>query len=203
MKKFNAGKASVLVLLAAFFVVALLLGKSFTVVHANEVHLDHTVFSPTPTPTPTPTKSSCDDHDCNHDHGKDDNCPKKSPTPTPTPTPTKNPCEDFSRDHDSHDDKRCASPSPSPSPSASPSATPAPTSTPGFTNDGGDGLGCAVHDCSGNYVAPPQGQVLGASTMAKTGSFEEVFYQAIMGIGATLSTFGLKGLKKVKKTSKK
>jgi len=43
------------------------------------------------------------------------------------------------------------------------------------------------------------GQVLGASTMGKTGSFDEIFYQVIMGIGATLSTLGLKGLKKGKK----
>jgi hypothetical protein len=40
---------------------------------------------------------------------------------------------------------------------------------------------------------------LGTSTMAKTGSFEEIAYQAIMVIGATLSAFGIKGLKKGKK----
>lgn len=46
-----------------------------------------------------------------------------------------------------------------------------------------------------------KGQVLGATTMAGTGSFAEVFYQAIMGIGATLSAFGIKGLKKGKKAN--
>jgi hypothetical protein len=44
---------------------------------------------------------------------------------------------------------------------------------------------------------------LGSSTMGKTGSFDEVFYQVIMGIGATLSTFGLKSLQKGKKVSTK
>ncbi len=78
-------------------------------------------------------------------------------------------------------------------------ATPTPTSTPAPTNnggnDGGDGLGCATHDCSGNKV--PQGQVLGASTMAGTGSFEENFYLAIMGFGGILSLTGItKAVKK-------
>jgi hypothetical protein len=64
----------------------------------------------------------------------------------------------------------------------------------------------AVNDCmpgDPGTTGNTGGQVLGASTMAGTGSFEEVFYQAIMGIGATLSAIGVKGLKKVKKTSKK
>lgn len=43
------------------------------------------------------------------------------------------------------------------------------------------------------------GQVLGASTMAKTGGFEEAAYQAIMVAGATLSAFGLKNFKKASK----
>ncbi len=62
----------------------------------------------------------------------------------------------------------------------------------------------AVNDCMPGDPGTPAGtgtggQVLGASTMAGTGSFAEVFYQAIMGIGATLSAFGLKGLKKASK----
>jgi hypothetical protein len=56
-----------------------------------------------------------------------------------------------------------------------------------------EGVGGAV------LGASTGGQVLGANTMAGTGSFAEIFYQAIMGIGATISAFGIKGLKKGKK----
>lgn len=88
---------------------------------------------------------------------------------------------------------------PSPTPTATPVATAAPTPVKNDTGyDGGDGQGCATHDCSGNQSSP-QGQVLGASTMASTGSLEESVYEAIMTLGATLSAFGLKGLKKSKK----
>jgi hypothetical protein len=65
----------------------------------------------------------------------------------------------------------------------------------------------AVNDCMpgdiGTYSGGTGGQVLAASTMAGTGSFDETFFQAIMSIGATLSAFGLKGLKKGKKASTK
>lgn len=39
---------------------------------------------------------------------------------------------------------------------------------------------------------PATGQVLGATTMAKTGSFDEALYLAIMGLGATLTAIGTK-----------
>jgi hypothetical protein len=89
-----------------------------------------------------------------------------------------------------------------------PETTPAPqTSTNVQVNDGGDGLGCATHDCSGNSALEGTGtggQVLGASVMAEAGTFTEDLYKAIMGIGATLTTIGTKGLKKGKaKRSKK
>lgn len=96
---------------------------------------------------------------------------------------------------------------PSSTPTATPVATPTPapivTATPtdnnsnnntSTVNDGGDGLGCATHDCSGNKV--PQGQVLGVSTMAKTGSFAEGLNLAIMALGGILSVFGIKNFKK-------
>jgi hypothetical protein len=68
-----------------------------------------------------------------------------------------------------------------------------PTPTPGFTDNGGDGLGCATHDCSGNKTNnTPQGQVLGASTMAKTGSFEEVLNMVIMSLGGIFTSLGIK-----------
>lgn len=81
--------------------------------------------------------------------------PSPSPEISPSPSPEVSP-----------------SPIPSPSPEASSSATPIPTPGVGGTSgdkgaDGGDGLGCANRDCSGNQVGGPsssQGEVLGAST---------------------------------------
>lgn len=46
------------------------------------------------------------------------------------------------------------------------------------------------------------GQVLGASTLASTGSFAENLYLAIMGVGAIITTLGAKNLKKAFKTAK-
>ena len=121
---------------------------------------------------------------------------KNKPTPTASPMPTTTPC----------DSEVC------PTPTASPTVTSTPATT---TSNGGsgvsDGLGCANHDCSSHPSTPNQilgasttnGQVLGTSTMAGTGSFDETFYQAIMSLGAVLSAFGIKGLKKSKKVSKK
>lgn len=144
--------------------------------------------NPTPTPTPTPSISPTPAPQCKHENAEcsindsqkmccegltcmiDDNpsgnghCEKSSeePTPTPTPTPTST-----------------VEPTPTSSSNSSSSG-----------NDGGDGLGCATHDCSGNVI--PQGQVLGASTMAGTGSFNSMLYQAIMGLGGIITSFGLK-----------
>lgn len=64
----------------------------------------------------------------------------------------------------------------------------------------------AVNDCmpgDPGTFGGTGGEVLGASTMAGTGSFDETFYQAIMSIGAALSAIGIKGLKKGKKVSSK
>ncbi len=81
--------------------------------------------------------------------------------------------------------------------------TPAPTATPvPHVDDGGDGLGCAVNDCSGNQRGPEVlgtgtgGQILGASTMAGAGSFAEYANLVIMIVGGTLSFLGAKSLKK-------
>lgn len=91
------------------------------------------------------------------------------------------------------------------------------TNIPGVQKDVPEGMhiNSTGHECenwSGSGPAPRNdegvggavlgastGKVLGASTMAGTGTFSEIFYQAIMGIGATLSAFGIKGLKKSKK----
>jgi hypothetical protein len=64
----------------------------------------------------------------------------------------------------------------------------------------------AVNDCMpgdpGTFGGGTGGQVLGASTMAGTGSFEENLYLAIMVIGGTITTFGLKNIKKAFKVVK-
>jgi hypothetical protein len=73
------------------------------------------------------------------------------------------------------------------------------TSVPSDLHLDGGGINCVGFSPSGpaeNTSTPSQGQVLGASTMAGAGSFAENAYLAIMGVGATLSAFGLKNLKK-------
>lgn len=64
----------------------------------------------------------------------------------------------------------------------------------------------AVNDCMpgdpGTFGGGTGGQVLGASTMAGTGSFEENLYLAIMSIGGTITAFGLKNIKKAFKVVK-
>ena len=103
-----------------------------------------------------------------------DDCPTSTPEPTATATPTG---------------------APETTPTATPTAT---TTTTNNGNDGGDTLGCATHDCSGNVAGASQGQVLGASTMAQTGGFEESLYLAIMGLGGIFSLTGVaKAFKKI------
>lgn len=240
MKKFVAGKSSILALTAVFAICAFLLGTKVTSVSAdapactggnrdngcscsndnncasNKCSSSICVAQSTATPiaTATPTAapscangtaqsgSECNVHasDCSHvcapglscipqnDNSEGNGKCGTAATATPTATPICN------------SDHPCATSTPTPVATS----TPAPTDNNSNNNGGGDdGLGCATHDCSGNHVASPQGQVLGASTMAGTGSFDEMVYQAIMTVGATLSAFGIKGLKKSKKVSKK
>ena len=84
-----------------------------------------------------------------------------APTATPTPTSV----------------QPTATPTPTGAPTATPTVTVTDTPTPTTTTtsngggDNGDGLGCATHDCS-THPATTQA-VLGASTMASTGTFEE------------------------------
>lgn len=47
----------------------------------------------------------------------------------------------------------------------------------------------------------PQGQVLGATAMASTGSFAETLYQVVMGLGGLLTVKGVKNFKKASKRS--
>ena len=64
------------------------------------------------------------------------------------------------------------------------------------------GINCVNFTPAGppeNPSNPPQGQVLGASTMAGTGSFAENLYLAIMAIGGIITTIGVKNYKKASK----
>ena len=54
----------------------------------------------------------------------------------------------------------------------------------------------AVNDCMPGDPSGTGGQVLGASTMAGTGSFAENLYLAIMTIGGIITTVGIKNFKK-------
>ncbi len=126
-----------------------------------------------------------------------------------TPTPTPDPCIE---------EENCPTPTPVaiPDPDVCHNIDGVQTSVPDGMHLDPTGLNCLNWSQSGPPVrndegtgsqvlgaSTTRGQVLGASTMAGTGSFDESLYQAIMSIGATLSAFGLKGLKKSKKVSKK
>jgi hypothetical protein len=142
-------------------------------------------FTPTATPTPT-TKIGVCNNDSYDNYGGDDGIFD----------PETEEANDELCENKQEEDLSTTTPTPTEEPSTSPSATPTPENNV-FTNDGGDGLGCAVYDCSGNTIS--QGQVLGASTMAGAGSFAENIYLAIMTLGGTLSAFGIKGFKKASK----
>ncbi len=126
-------------------------------------------------------------------------------SPAPTCTPTATPADLCTDPINDPDDCPLAASTPTASPSATPTASPIDNnnSINSGGDNGGDGLGCATHDCSNQNNSiegtGTGGQVLGASTMAATGSYAETFYEAIMGVGGTLSAFGLKGLKNKKK----
>jgi hypothetical protein len=93
-------------------------------------------------------------------------------------------------------------------PTATPTAavTPTPTNTPSNGGNGGgagDGLGCATHDCSGNQVGGPSTSgavlgtstgpiqaVLGASTMAGTGTFENSVMTLMLLAGMIVLSLG-------------
>lgn len=75
---------------------------------------------------------------------------------SPSPSPSSNPCDLIDVAELVQDN--VPTPCFSPSPSASSSASPSPfiiIVTPPSHDDGGDGLGCAVHDCSGNKIGEP------------------------------------------------
>lgn len=118
----------------------------------------------------------------------DDDC-EVSPTVTPvTPTPSVDPCAN----------NGCV--------------TPTPTTTSGGGSTGGDGLsdglGCGSHDCSqhqssgGSVLGAstgPEQAVLGASTMAGTGTFAENLMNIMFVAGTIILGAGIKSYAKEKK----
>jgi len=119
-----------------------------------------------------------------------------TPTPTPTtvqstatPTPTNVPCG-----------QDCIDVTPTPTPTVEqPTATP--TNTP--SNPGGPGDGKSDGRSDGRSSCPectqaPQGQVLGASTMAGTGTFEQNLMNSFAIFGMLLLTAGYKSYAKEK-----
>lgn len=136
------------------------------------------IITPTPTLTPTPT-------------------PEVTPTvtpedqrdPTPTPTPTSTPTPEVT---------------PTPTPEVTPTATPTPTPTPTTdsstasstgSNDGGNSSGTG-----GQVAGASTGQVLGASTLANTGTLADGIFSGLAILGATLSSLGLYARRFTKKS---
>ena len=131
---------------------------------------------PTTTPTVEPTYDPCAHEQCE----------------TGTPVPTIDPC-----------DGPC--PTESPIPTETPTPTEEPTSTPlvcsGTQHLDASGRNCVDYSFGGpgSSTGTGGGQVLGASTMAGTGSFFENLYMAIMSLGGILTFQGLKNFKKAYK----
>lgn len=202
-----AGRASLFTLSGVIAVFSLFLGQSFTSVSATQemVTICHATGSEdnpyTEVTAAYPAIYGKAGHfsepgttNEGHEHDYEGPCEGGStPTATPTLKPTATPTLEATA-----------------TPTIEPTLTPTPDTD---VCDNIDGIQTGVPegqhlDASGNNCvsfsdsnppennSTPQGQVLGSSTLASTGSFLESFYMAIMGIGATL--FG-KGLKKAKK----
>ena len=82
-------------------------------------------------------------------------------------------------------------PTPLPTPTSTPTPTPTPTpATP--TEESNQGTGGAPFQLGGPPPPPPvTGQVLGASVLGATGSFEENLFYLIFTLGATLASLGI------------
>ena len=205
--KFISGGASVLAITAVFVLASFFLGKSLTKVSAvAEVCFCHNLNN-NPITICTDNEGLISGH-MGHVEGQSDSLGActGTPTPTPTSTPTGTPTG-----------------TPTPTPTATPideESSPTPTATP-TPGDGDlcstiDGVQTSIPDgwfqlpgstiCrefSGSGPSPSDpgvvlgastGQVLGASTMAGAGSFDSALYQAIMGLGGIITSFGLKNV---------
>jgi hypothetical protein len=186
MTKFNSGKVSLLALTTVFAVSAFLLGKTVTSTFALAPYKVICHHTPGNEVTHEFANEQAYDGHLGTPHNAEtyDTDGACTGTPTPSASPEGTPTPEAS-----------ATPEPSATPSCEerencPTATPTPTSTP----KGDDPLTPAGPPNAPPYT--PSGQVLGASTMAATGSFAENLYLAIMALGGTLSAFGIKNVKK-------
>jgi hypothetical protein len=224
MNKFNAGKASILALTAVFAVAAFLLGKSFSTVDGSDKVLMHhdlgngkcqqkylpAQVAVTPEwelggceteviygckdPIANNYDESATDADnslCTYDSkaycsdGEDISVPDNQDPPQGA---TLGECEGNGE---------------SPSPEATPGGDLC-TNIDGVQTSVPDGMhiNATGHECVNWELGGPQssngtgGQVLGASTMAGTGSFAEDLYLAIMGLGGIITALGIKNFKK-------
>lgn len=98
-------------------------------------------------------------------------CPSPSPSPSPPPSPSPEP-----------------SPLPSPSPSPSVEPSPSPEPSPSEPPVGGDDSGEPTEEVLG--VA--EGEVLGVTTLADTGSLMDDLFQILFIIGSVCLSLGLR-----------
>jgi hypothetical protein len=149
----------------------------------NYQSLSHASFrlvsSGTPTPTPT-----------------DLPCPTDNPTASPTPTPTATATATATATSEPNE-----TPTPTPTATATATATPFATATP--TSNPTDSPNDDNDDSSDSGVGGADvqtgGQVLGTSTMAATGVFDENVMQVLFAIGSIQTALGIikSGKKKV------
>ena len=114
-----------------------------------------------------------------------DSTPTPTPTPTPTATPTATPTEEPSPTPTDPGETESPTPTPTPTGTAQPTATPTPT-------DSGTGGGSTTTSNSNESSnSSVQGQVLGATTLAATGSFEESLYSLSFVTGLIFLGLGI------------
>ncbi len=138
-----------------------------------------TLSSPSPTPTATPTATPCNGEFCS----------QSTPTATPTATPTIDPC---------NVDHPCATATPqeTSNPDVCANIDGIQTSVPDGLHLDASGRNCVAFEYSGAPTPPPAGQVLGASTMAATGTAKENLSMALIEIGALVAVSSLYGFAK-------
>lgn len=131
-------------------------------------------ISPTPTDVPTPTPTECP-------------CHRPTPTETPAETPTPTPGEEVT-------------PTPTPGEEATPTPTKKPTPTPTNTpsTGGGGGGGSSSSTSSSSSPAIGGGEVLGAETLAATGTFAGDLANSLMAFGSVLTGVSLTAYEKSK-----
>ena len=104
--------------------------------------------------------------------------PSPTPSPSPTPTATASPTE-----------SPTFTPTPTPTPEESESPTPSPTPTPTATSTTTTSEETST---GGDSVSTTEGQVLGTTTLAETGTFNQDIFAFIFSLGSLLSAFGIR-----------